>query len=266
MFAFRKDPGADGVGVAFTDRHGGVSARFESLNLGRTDDDEVAAVVENYRRVREELGVTSVHVVHQVHGVDVHQVSASEVESWNDRSVVGDAIAGHARIPVADAQVTDLPGVAVAVRVADCLPVLFAAPAEGIVAAAHAGRVGLLAGVLQATVGQMRRQGATRISAWIGPHICRDCYEVPAGMAAAAAARNPGTRSMTTWGTTSIDLGGGAEKVLSDLGIEVVRVPGCTRTSPDLYSHRRDGSRAGRQVGIVWLADESLAPRVVRVS
>lgn len=256
MFAFRTDPGADGVGVAFTDRHGGVSAEgFATLNLGRTDIDETAAVLENYRRVRAALGVRSIHVVHQVHGTDLHEVTRAEASEWVEPAVVGDAIAGRRRIPVADALVTAVPGAALAVRVADCLPVLLAAPAERIVAAVHAGRVGLLGGVLHTAVADLRRRGATGITAWIGPHICGECYEVPAEMAAAAAERNAATRGTTSWGTPSIDLGGGAESVLTDLGVTVQFAPGCTRTSTDLFSHRRGGAGAGRQVGLIWLAE-----------
>lgn len=256
MFVFRKDPGADGVGVAFTDRHGGVSsAGFATLNLGRTDIDDTAAVVENYRRLRTELGVTGIHVAHQVHGTDVHEVSAAAAAAWQDSSVVGDAIPGQARIPVADVLITDVPGAALAVRVADCLPIVLAAPRERIVAAVHAGRVGLLAGILQRTVAGLRERGATHIDAWIGPHICGNCYEVPQEMARAAAERHPATLGTTSWGTPAINLGDGAEAVLAESGVTAVTVGGCTRTSPDLFSHRRDGARAGRQIGLVWLAE-----------
>jgi len=140
-----------------------------------------------------------------------------------------------------------------AVRVADCLPVLLADPAAGVVAAAHAGRVGLVAGVLPATLAAMRRRGARSITAWIGPHICGACYEVPGAMRADVARTLPGAWSTTSWGTPALDLGGAATIQLEAEGCLVHRVDPCTRETPTLHSHRRDAAAAGRQAGIVWL-------------
>ena len=97
--------------------------------------------------------------------------------------------------------------------------------------------------------------GARRITAWIGPHICGDCYEVPAQMAADAAERIPECAAVTSWGSPAIDLGAGAEAQLEHLGVEVHRADPCTLTSTSLFSHRGDGPGAGRQIGLVWLAE-----------
>ncbi|MFT4296463.1 MAG: polyphenol oxidase family protein, partial [Micropruina sp.] len=117
---------------------------------------------------------------------------------------------------------------------------------------AHAGRVGLAGGVLQATVASMRAAGAARIEAWIGPHICGRCYEVPAAMADQVEAVVPGSRSSTAAGTPGLDLGAGARGVLERLGVRVAEVGDCTLTTPALHSHRRDAAASGRQAGIIW--------------
>lgn len=253
MYRYLVHPFIGGVGVAFTDRWGGQSTgRFATLNLGRTDEDRADDVVANYRRIRESLGVDSIHVVHQVHGTAIHEVTEQDADVWSETSPVGDVIGGQAKLPVADAVLTRVPGVAVAVRAADCLPVLLAAPDEGIVAAVHAGRVGLLAGVLEATTDAMSERGAHTIQAWLGPHVCGECYEVPGDLAEQARDVLPEAAATTSWGTPSIDLAAGATAILESRGIAIETVPGCTRTDRAFFSHRRD-PRAGRQAGFVWI-------------
>ena len=97
----------------------------------------------------------------------------------------------------------------------------------------------------------MREQGAERITAWIGPHVCGGCYEVPAEMQDEVAAVVPEARATTTWGTPSLDLGAGVRAQLTAAGVSVDDVSRCTRESPDLYSYRRDGRRSGRIAGLV---------------
>lgn len=246
------------VRVAFTDRHGGVTSGPQgSLDLGRTDADPASAR-ENFDRVRRRLGLRRVVAMHQVHGPDVHLVTPDDAAAWPEQGHLGDSVPGQARLPVVDALVApDLSAVgpvALCVRVADCLPVLLADPVTGAVGAVHAGRVGLLAGVLPAAVAALRALGAGPLSAWIGPHVCAACYEVPATMQAEAVAALPELAAETSWGTPSLDLGGAAAAQLSAEGVAVRRVGGCTRTDPDLHSHRRDGARSGRLAGLVWVA------------
>ncbi len=253
MFDSYLDPGSNaGVGVFFTDRTGGFSkGGMSSLNLGRTDLDDVAALRANMGAVRRASGLECIAVVHQMHGVEVHDVDQDP--DWRGDRWLGDRIPGAARIPLADAMVASVARVGLAIRVADCLPVLLADPWARIVAAAHAGRRGLLDGVLRSTVEAMTAKGARRITAWIGPHICGSCYEVPGDMAADAQHRIPGVATTTSWGSPAIDLGTGACIQLAELGVEVHSVDPCTLTTPSLFSHRGDGPDAGRQVGVVWL-------------
>lgn len=246
------------VGLAFTDRNGGVSrAPFDSLNLGRTGFDNADDIAENFARLRRRLSVGKTVTVAQVHGTDVVEVDEAMAGRWHDGSELGDSVPGGVPLQKADALVTTLPDVALCIRVGDCVPVLFFDPVVPVIGAAHAGRVGLLAGVLTKTVEVMQdRFGAQNIEAWIGPHICGGCYEVPSEMAEAAWQAIPETRCETRWGTPSIDLGAGAEAQLrrDASGVSVVRLGHCTYETPHAYfSHRRDHGATGRQAGLIWL-------------
>jgi copper oxidase (laccase) domain-containing protein len=129
--------------------------------------------------------------------------------------------------------------------------VLLADPTAGVIGAAHAGRNGTRDGVVSRCVEQMRTLGADDLTAWLGPHICGACYEVPAELQAEVAAMEPVTAAQTSWGTPSLDIGAGVTAQLGRAGVRVVQVDGCTLESADLYSHRRDASSAGRFAGVI---------------
>ncbi|MET7613886.1 laccase domain-containing protein, partial [Streptomyces seoulensis] len=127
-----------GAHFVFTDRWGGVSAApYAELNLGGAVGDDPGAVRTNRELTAKALGVDPAGVVwmNQVHGAGVAVVD----EPWGERPV-----------PEVDALVTTRRGLALAVLTADCVPVLLADPVAGVVAAAHAGRPGMLAGVVPA--------------------------------------------------------------------------------------------------------------------
>lgn len=234
MYSFRNDPGVDGVGIAFFDA---VAPDGGRLDLGTTDASRWRAP--DWELAEADLAVRIV-AVRQVH---------------SDRVlVVDDATDGPtlAWTP-ADGLATTSRRLGLAVRAADCLPVLVADPDAGVVGAAHAGRVGLAAGVLVQLIQALRALGGVRLRAWIGPHICGNCYEVPEEMQAAFAETRPEARARTSWGTPSIDLGAAAGTQLTGLGCQVVRVDPCTFTTPALHSYRRDAAAAGRQAGVIWL-------------
>ncbi|WP_278314903.1 peptidoglycan editing factor PgeF [Lolliginicoccus levis] len=224
-----------------TTRHGGVSpAPFESLNLGVHVGDAPELVIENRRRLSLLLGVEPSRIVwmDQVHGTHVEVV----------REPVNGALPGT------DAVVTDVPGLALAVLTADCVPILLADHAAGIIAAAHAGRKGAEDGIARETVAAMVELGATAgaIEAYLGPGACGRCYEVPGAMRAEVSARLPGSASETRWGTPSLDLPNGLHQQLAALGIgRIRRDPRCTIECEDLFSHRR-GAPAGRLASVIW--------------
>jgi len=255
VFAFQDTQAEAGhqVDVAFTDRHGGTSGGpFASLNLaepgsaagGATDEEREAVrrnvdlVVRTFTGVAPEAPTPPVVRMRQVHGADVHAVRASDATEP----------------PTGDALVSTEPGVVLMVRVADCVPVLLADPDNDVVAAVHAGRPGLVAGVVPAAVDRMRALGAERVVAWLGPHVCGACYEVPEQMADEVAAVVPAARSETSWGTPSVDVGAGVRSQLVAAGVEVAADVGrCTIEDEDLFSYRRQGPRSGRLAGLVWV-------------
>ncbi|QIG42594.1 polyphenol oxidase family protein [Nocardioides anomalus] len=162
--------------------------------------------------------------------------------------VVDEPVAGEG-----DALVTTRRGLGLMVRAADCVPVLLADAAAGVVGAVHAGRVGVSIDVVGRTVERMRELGATDLQAWVGPHVCGRCYEVPADLRDEVAAVVPQTRAETSWGTPSLDLGAGVAAQLATRDVAVVEVGRCTLEDPDLHSYRRDGAASGRLAGLVWL-------------
>ncbi|KUF13954.1 peptidoglycan editing factor PgeF [Streptomyces silvensis] len=235
---------ASGAHFAFTDRWGGVSAvPYEALNLGGAVGDDPEAVHRNRELAAKSLALDPAHVVwmKQVHGRDVAVVDAP----WS---------AGQ-EVPAVDAVVTARRGLALAVLTADCTPVLLADPVAGVAAAAHAGRPGLVAGVVPAAVEAMTGLGARpeRIVARTGPAVCGRCYEVPADMRADVAAVEPAAYAETSWGTPAVDVTAGVHAQLDRLGVrDRERSPVCTLESGDHFSYRRDRT-TGRLAGYVWL-------------
>jgi YfiH family protein len=153
--------------------------------------------------------------------------------------------------PAADGLVTSAPDVALCVRVGDCVPVVLTDPGRGVVAVAHAGRRGVVTGVVPATVARMLACGAEAVTAWVGPHVCGDCYEVPAQMRTDVAAVVPAAFACTTKGNPSVDLGAAVTAQLTGSGCVVVDRSVCTLECADFYSYRRDGRNSGRFAGIV---------------
>ncbi|MER5226926.1 peptidoglycan editing factor PgeF [Streptomyces flaveus] len=234
---------AGGAHFAFTDRWGGVSAvPYEELNLGGAVGDDPDAVRTNRELAAKSLGLDPARVVwmNQVHGPDVAVID----EPWGDRPV-----------PEVDAVVTTRRSLALAVLTADCTPVLLADPVAGIAAAAHAGRPGMVAGVVPAAVAAMVELGAEpgRIVARTGPAVCGRCYEVPDEMRAEVAAVEPAAYTETSWGTPAVDVTAGVHAQLERLGVcDRAQSPVCTLESGDHFSYRRDRI-TGRLAGYVWL-------------
>ncbi len=227
----------------FSSRAGGVSAGpYASLNLGMHVEDDPQAVADNRERFAAAVGLGSERLVvmQQVHGADV--------------AVVDGPVDGP--VPGVDALVTATPGLGLVVLAADCLPVLLTDPRSGVVAVAHAGRQGLVAGVLQAAVEAMAGLGATpsAVSAVVGPAACGRCYEVPDALAADVERAVPGSRTTTRQGTASVDLAAGALALLRSAGVGAgTTVGGCTLEQPGRwFSYRRDRT-TGRHGGLVRL-------------
>ena len=232
-----------GVFAAFSGRSGVFSAGpYESLNLGLRVGDDAAAVAANRAALAAACGVAAADLgwMHQVHGSEVCYLGA-----------------GIAQPPgPVDAIFTDVPGRPLCVQVADCVPVLVADPVSRLVGAAHAGREGLVAGVVPALITAMTAAGArpARMRALTGPSICGGCYEVPPELQERVSATVPEARCQTLDGTAGLDIAAGVRAQLAAAGVGWFRsVPRCTKESGDLYSYRRDGT-TGRFAGVIWLA------------
>jgi polyphenol oxidase len=214
----------------------GVAVTDASIDLGPRTTREQAGV--HLERIEASIGAVPV-MMSQVHGNDVAVIT--------EPHRLGQS-------PTADAMVTTTRGVALMATAADCVPVLLADPDIGVIGAAHSGRPGLAAGVATQTVAAMRDLGATRIIAWIGPHVCGGCYEVPEQLRDEVAALVPAAYAETTWGTPALDIGNGVRAQLSGAGVAEIRtVDRCTREDPQLHSYRRDGAASGRFAGMIWL-------------
>lgn len=201
---------------------------YEEFNLGLAVGDDPAAVAANRSRLATELGLEPGHLawMGQVHGTDVVEVTGP----------VGQPIA-HT-----DAMVSAVPGIGLAVLVADCVPVLLADRTAGVIGAAHAGRVGAAGGIVPALLDRMTALGARPASmgAYVGPSICGRCYEVPADMQQDVESRLPGSACATAEGTAGLDLRSGIAAQLRAAGVGSIEVDKrCTREDVTLYSHRR---------------------------
>jgi polyphenol oxidase len=236
---------ADGVGAVISNRAGGVSpAPFDSLNLGLAVGDDPNAVAANRQALAAACGLQAADLawMRQVHGATVRYVAAGPA------GPVGPA-------GPTDAIFTNVPGIALCVQVADCMPVLVADPAARIIGAAHAGREGMAGGVVPALIAAMTAAGArpAAMQALVGPGICGGCYEVPEELRARVSAIVPEASCVTCAGTAGLDIRAGVLAQLAAAGVASTQVDGrCTRESAELYSYRRDGT-TGRFAGLIWL-------------
>lgn len=236
-----------GVEWAITDRRGGSSQEpFDELNLARHVGDLDEAVTTNRHRLAHELGLrlAGLRFMDQVHGCDVAVTLGTGEDEPREDAVP----------PSVDGLISGRTDEALVVMVADCVPVLLVDRVEGFVAAVHAGRPGMVSGVVPATVARLRELGARDLEALVGPSVCGRCYEVPADMRDAAAAVEPVSAAVTWTGTPAIDVASGVVEQLVRDGVSVHWLPGCTKEDPDLYSYRRDG-QTGRFVGVVRLLE-----------
>ncbi|TML29377.1 MAG: laccase domain-containing protein [Actinobacteria bacterium] len=213
--------------VAFSTRHGGVSeGPYASLNLGVLTRDRPENAHENRRRLCDAVGADAelLSMNRQVHAATVNRAAAGE------RGREGDGLW------------TDEPNVPMLKLTADCLPVVLArrngTPALALL---HVGRLGLLAGVVEAGVAAL---GGGDLAAAVGPGIGPCCYEVGDEISDAYRAR---FGAAAVHGR-NLDLWAVAERVLGDAGVgSVERIDVCTACNDDFFSHRRERGVTGRQ-------------------
>jgi YfiH family protein len=226
---------------AFGDRREGVSLPpYDSGNLADHVGDDPAHVLTNRAALAAQVGVDGSHVVTMapVHGNDVARVQAPS----------------GSPVPEVDALVTRVPGLALLVLAADCVPVLLGDSDNGVIAVVHAGWRGVHSDVLGASITSMLELGARaeRIRALVGPAICGQCYDVPRERFDAVTAVAPDAAAVAHDGLPGLDLRAAVVAGLRSRGIAHTLHLGCTAESPDLYSFRRDPV-TGRHGGVVAL-------------
>ena len=181
------------------------------------------------------FGVDGFVSMRQVHGAHVTTVRSLDMAT-----------------PTCDALVTDTPDVALCVRVGDCVPLVLADARNGVVGVAHVGRPGVTAGTVAATLQAMSRLGAERIEAWVGPHVCGGCYEVPAAMRDEVADTDrPPTRARPGARPRSTSVRPSWHSWCAAGCSAIIDVGGCTLESEDFFSYRRQGPSSGRPAGLV---------------
>ncbi|WP_026532404.1 polyphenol oxidase family protein [Arthrobacter sp. H41] len=276
MFFWREQV-RPGLHVAFTSAAAG--------NLAFSVGNDPESTTRNRSALEASLGVLPgrLRFMNQTHSSVVADVGPLDGGGGDEPG----ARAGVHADPVihADAMVSADGSVPLAVLVADCVPIVLADRRSRATAVVHAGRQGILDGIVGRTVARLREQGATDLEAWIGPSVCGRCYEVPASMRDEMAALVPAARARTRSGSPSLDLPAAVTGQLEELGVEVLSGavhPGsilpnvglntglnvrsdsgsdavrpdpsnswCTLENPGLFSHRREPG-AGRLAGLVW--------------
>ena len=226
-------------GLLAVDLGPGVRACFSGPgNLSRTVGEQVGVL--GRRRALAAWAGAPVAYAWQVHGRRVHVVTGPG------------EVPDDGPVAQADGLVTVGGRVALAVLVADCVPVLLADGAAGVVGAAHAGRAGVVADVVGATVATMVAEGAdlARVRAVVGPSVCGHCYEVPAALRDEVATVVPCAAATTSWGTPSLDLPAAVLSQLRAAGVATVHeVAACTLEDRRWFSHRGTGADATRPAG-----------------
>ncbi|MCI8331635.1 MAG: peptidoglycan editing factor PgeF [Clostridiales bacterium] len=238
----------------FSTRMGGVSkhAHTASMNLafGRGDDEQT--VLENLRIFCGALSIRPETIVSakQIHSSLVYEVGPSDV--------------GLGRFE-ADGFVTKAKNVALCIKIADCVPVLFHDPVSQVIGACHAGWRGTAAGIAPITVEHMCRLGAKQenIQAAIGPCIHSCCYEVSEDFKEAVTGlQSPAfadqfIHPLAVTGKYKADLCGMNQFLLTKAGVPAQNInicPACTCCRPDLYfSHRASGGVRGTMAAVISL-------------
>ncbi|MEA2757198.1 MAG: purine-nucleoside/S-methyl-5-thioadenosine phosphorylase / adenosine deaminase [Aliidongia sp.] len=246
-------PVLDGISHGFFTRQGGTSTGiYASLNCGFGSDDESRSVAANRALLLERLGVPDLPLV------TVHQIHSATVVTVEQPWARGDN-------PQADAMVTNRPGFCLGILTADCVPLLFADPAAGVIGAAHAGWKGALGGIAEATIAAMCRLGAEpgRIRVAIGPAIQQASYEVGAEFPARFAEADPANLRFFHGPAPDrryrFDLPGFVESRLAALGLAQIGNTALDTCAEEarFFSYRRATLRRepdyGRQISVVAL-------------
>jgi len=251
MIAYETSAALDavnGIRHGFFGRQGGVSTgEFASLNVSLSVGDDAGVVEHNRQCIESEIGIGPLVILKQTHSTRIETVTAPIEAGTVD----------------ADALVTSVPGLALAILTADCTPILLADPQAGVIGAAHAGWRGAVDGIVENTVVAMVALGAKRknIVAALGPTIYAPSYEVGDKFRDDFLQLHPAGDHhfhIPVGGKVHFDLPGFVIEQLGAAEIAMVdRVGECTYAHPDRYfSHRyatHQGTRTGRQIAVIGM-------------
>ena len=225
----------------------GFTSRSMPGSLAPTLGESDGVIAQRWAEALEPQGLSPERLVvlNQVHGANVVRVDTGK----GPMTPIADA----------DAAITTQRGVPLSVKVADCVPVLLAAP--GVIGAVHAGWRGTAAGIVPASVAALCEAGevqAHQVVAAIGPSIAPCCFEVGEEVVAGLSALvSPDV--FVREGKTDrpyVDLRAANRQMLLDCGVTVVETVGpCTACSADLFSYRAEHGVTGRQVGFIALPE-----------
>ena len=220
--------------ISYTDRRVGASKGvFGANNLSANVGDDPQCVAQNRLQLRSALGAIAICWLNQVHGNSVVRANPTV-------------------IPEADAMWTDESNVAFAILTADCVPVMLYSEGTNIIAAVHSGWRGLACGVVDSLLATIEPKAGS-LSAWLGPAICGNCYEVRDDVLNALGITSDSkcVEHSTQSGRYLLDLPSVVGERLVNLGVkEVVRSDICTSCNRDFYSYRRDGW-TGRSASLI---------------
>ena len=227
----------------FTTRHGGVSeGPYASFNLSLSVGDAPEAVRENAARLMKAVGLKGLATATQVHGAQVITVEAG----------------ADPLIPIAeaDALLASAPGAGVAVRTADCVPILIEDPRRGAVAAVHSGWRGTDLKIAARAIEALAAQGSKpeELCCAIGPSIRGCCYQVSAELAARFEQGFGHDVALTRGEARYLDLVAAVRLTLIAAGVgegQIDEVAPCTSCDPRFFSHRRDRGTTGRQLSFI---------------
>jgi len=236
----------------FFGRAGGVSTGlYRGLNCGFGSGDEARDVAANRARVAADMGLAPDHLltVYQTHSPDV--LTVTTLHTFEDA-------------PKADAMVTKMRGVGLAILTADCAPILLCDQSAGVIGAAHAGWRGAFSGVIENTIAAMKGLGASNIHAAIGPTISQANYEVDDKFCDTFLADDDRNDrffvASSKAGHCQFDLPAYCAARLETAGVtDIFDTAACTYADEDRYfSYRRATHRSqpdyGRNISVVVLA------------
>ncbi len=245
---------AHGINAVFSQRHTGVSPPpFDSLNMGDRLGDASENIHRNLELLCKQAGLTRPpHQARQVHGIDVIQCGGT----------------GCMQEREADILIASEPDCAVAVRTADCLPILLAEPRAKLVAAVHAGWRGTVQNAVGTAINSLTALGGepARILASLGPCIGPCCFEVDERTAESIANACPGAEKLIAHTPTPHpNLAAINQLQLTHAGVKMENIEmlsTCSSCHPELYfSHRRDKGLTGRQIAVVALRSTAYTTR-----